>query len=77
MGITSSWRMRVEEVFENRRTPPTLRRPDGHMKKGSTKKGNKKRGLRARLVGLSEEEDMCEDEDEEDKPAISGGQPPA
>jgi len=58
--------MIVEEVFDKQYSPHHQRRPGGHMKKGSTKKGNKKHGLRARLVGLLDEEDGTEDDDEED-----------
>lgn len=58
--------MRVEEVFDKQDTPPPQRRPNGHVRTGVTKKGNKKRGLRARLVGLLDEEVALDEEDEED-----------
>jgi hypothetical protein len=58
--------MIVEVIFDEQYTPTPQRRPNGHVRKGSTKKGNKKRGLRARLVGLLNELDGLEDDDEED-----------
>jgi hypothetical protein len=63
-------------VFEKQYTPTPQRRPNGHVRKGSTKKGNKKRGLRARLVGLLDEVDRFEDDDEEDSRSRDG-RPPA
>lgn len=54
-------------ILDEQHTPHSQRRPSGHVKKkGSTKKGNKKCGLRARLVGLLDEEDESEDDGEED-----------
>lgn len=58
--------MIVEEVFDKQHTPPSQRRPNGHVMKRSTKMGNKKRGLRTRLVTVVSEEDASEDDDEED-----------
>lgn len=60
--------MRVEEVFNENYTPPSPRRPLGHMKSrtGATKKGNKKRGLRAREPGLLDEDGGSDEDDEED-----------
>lgn len=69
--------MIVEVVFDDQHTPHPSRRLKGHVRKVSTKKGSKKRGLRARNVGLLDEEDGTEDDDEEDVPIPSGGQPPA
>lgn len=76
METTSSWRMIVEEVFNKRNTPPSQRRPHGHVKTGVTKKGNKKRGLRARAVSLLDDE-MAEAEEDEDGGALDSGRPPA
>jgi hypothetical protein len=58
--------MIVEVIFDKEYTPQFQRRPDGHVKQGSTKKGNKRRGLRARLVSLLDEEDGSDDDDEDD-----------
>lgn len=66
METTSSWRMIVEEVFHKQNTPPSQRRPHGHVKAGVTKKGNKKRGLRARTVSLLDDELEEVVEDDED-----------
>jgi hypothetical protein len=69
--------MIVEEVFEKQNTPPSQRRPNGHVKTGATKKGNKKRGLRGRVVSLLDSEDDSDEEDDEDGSASHGGRPPA
>jgi hypothetical protein len=69
--------MIVEEVFNKRNTPPSQRRPQGHVKTGVTKKGNKKRGLRGRTVSLSDAEEGAEKEDDEDGCLLIGGRPPA
>ena len=53
-------------VFDQKYTPHSQRRPNGHVKKGSTKRGNKKRGLRDRPVGSLDVEDASDDDDEED-----------
>lgn len=60
--------MIVEEVFNKRNTPPSQRRPHGHVKTGVTKKGNKKRGLRGRAVSLLDDEaaEVVVEEDEDD-----------
>jgi hypothetical protein len=58
--------MIVEEVFEKQNTPPSQRRPNGHVKTGATKKGNKKRGLRGRVVSLLDDDDGSEKEDDDD-----------
>lgn len=58
--------MRVEEVFEKQNTPPSQRRPAGHVKTGATKKGNKKRSLRGRAVSLLNYEGDDEEDDEDD-----------
>ena len=65
--------MRVEEVFDKQNTPPSQRRPKGHVRTGATKKGNKKRGLRHRLVSLLDEEGGLDEEDEEDGWPQNGG----
>ena len=64
MGITSSWKMIVEEVFERQEIPPVQRRPNGHIKTGATKKGSKKRALRGRLVSLVDEEGLSDEDDD-------------
>jgi hypothetical protein len=69
--------MIVEVVFDDKYTPYTQRRPNGHVRQGSTKKGNKKRGLRARPVGLLDEQDGTDNDDEEDDRPFRGGRPPA
>ena len=69
--------MIVEEVFEKQNTPPSQRRPNGHVKTGATKKGNKKRGLRGRVVSLMDD-DEGEDEDKDgDGWTLHDGRPPA
>jgi hypothetical protein len=69
--------MIVEEVFEKQNTPPSQRRPNGHVKTGATKKGNKKLGLRGRVVSLLDDEDGSDEEDDEDDLTLHGGRPPA
>ena len=69
--------MTVEEVFNKRNTPPSQRRPHGHVRTGVTKKGNKKRGLRARAVSLLDDEAVEVVEEDEDGRILSGGRPPA
>ena len=69
--------MIVEEVFHNQNTPPSQRRPQGHVKTGVTKKGNKKRGLRGRIVSLLDDDEGADEEDEEDGYPLIGGRPPA
>jgi hypothetical protein len=69
--------MIVEEVFNKQNTPPSQRRPQGHVKTGVTKKGNKKRGLRGRTVSLLDDEEGVDKEDDEDGCSLIGGRPPA
>jgi hypothetical protein len=69
--------MIVEEVFENWNTPPSQRRPQGHVKTGVTKKGNKKRGLRGRTMSLLEDEEGADEEVDEDGCPLIGSRPPA
>jgi len=69
--------MIVEEVFHKQNTPPSQRRPQGHVKTGVTKKGNKKRGLRGRTVSLLDDDEGADEEDEEDGCPLIGGRPPA
>jgi hypothetical protein len=69
--------MIVEEVLDKKYTPRTQRRSKGQVRKGVTKKGNKKRGLRARLIGLLDEVEGFEGDDEEDDSSSRGGRPPA
>jgi hypothetical protein len=69
--------MIVEEVFHKKNTPPSQRRPHGHVKTGVTKKGNKKRGLRARTESLLDDEVADVVEEDEDGWIPGGGRPPA
>jgi hypothetical protein len=69
--------MIVEEVFNKQNTPPSQRRPQGHVKTGVTKKGNKKRGLRGRTVSLLDDQEDADKEDDEDGCSLIGGRPPA
>lgn len=68
--------MIVEAVPEEHNTPPSQRRPNGHLRSGATKKGNKKRSLRARLISLFDEEEEPENAQDEDSQPISGDRPP-
>jgi hypothetical protein len=58
--------MMLEVLHDEKYTPPSQRRPNGHVVLGGTKKGNKKRGLRVRLAGLLEKELEADEEEEED-----------
>ena len=69
--------MIVEKVLEKWNTPPSQRRPRGHVKTGMTKKGNKKRGLRGCAVSLLDDEEGADEEVEEDRCLLIGGRPPA
>lgn len=66
MGTTSSWRTRLEVVFDQRESPLYQRRPYGHPTRRGTKRGCKKRSLRARLLSLLGEESGANEEDDED-----------
>jgi hypothetical protein len=70
---TSSWKMRVETVFDQQNTPPYQRRPKGHVTTRVTKRGNKKRGTRERSLSLLDEDEGGEQDDEEDDQLCSDG----
>jgi len=73
VATTSSWKMRVEKVFEKQNTPPYQRRPKGHVHTRVTKRGNKKRGSRGRSLSLLDEDEGVDEDDEEDDQLCSDG----
>lgn len=73
MVTTSSWKMRVEKVFDKQNTPPYQRRPKGHVNTRVTKRGNKKRGWRERSLSLLDEDEGGDEDVGEDDQLCSDG----